>query len=163
MKTTFLSTILFLCLWSNITLAERSIYLVRHAEKQADGTANPSLTKQGLQRANNLAQQLKDKNIVAVYSTSYNRTQQTAAPLAKLLGLDVQTYDPRKLLEFAETVLRSDQTILIVGHSNTTPSMVTHLGGDSFGDIDESVYDRLYHLRFSKDEVESMLLKSTSK
>ena len=114
MKTTFLSTILLLCLWSNITLAERSIYLVRHAEKQADGTANPSLTKQGLQRANNLAQQLKDKNIVAVYSTSYNRTQQTAAPLAKLLGLDVQTYDPRKLLEFAETVLRSDQTILIV-------------------------------------------------
>lgn len=139
---------------------DREIYLVRHAEKQADGGKNPSLTTVGKQRASHIAEMLKDKNISAIYSTDYNRTQQTAVPLAKKLGIKVSDYDPRKLEVFAKQVLESSGNLLIVGHSNTTPELAFLLGGDAFGDIDDSEYDRVYQLSFHEGQVDSKLLHS---
>ncbi len=147
-------------LLSPFSYAESDIYLVRHAEKQADGTKNPHLTKQGSHRAELLAEQLQDKGITAIYSTDYHRTQQTAKPLAKKLGIDVSIYDPRKLQEFANRLKTSKANILVVGHSNTTPALSYYLGGDTFGDIDESEYDRLYHLQINGGQVKSTLLRS---
>ena len=141
-------------------MAERSIYLVRHAEKQIDGTKNPALTPQGLTRAHNIAKLLEDKNITAIYSTQYKRTLQTAAPLATKLGVKVKTYNPNKLKSFATDVLKSKGNLLIVGHSNTTPDLSIHLGGENFGEIDESEYDRVYQLKFTDKQVESVLLHS---
>ena len=160
MKTSILGLVVILATLSFAAIAERSIYLVRHAEKQADGTRNPSLTKLGQQRAANIAEQLKNKNINAIYSTDYLRTQQTAAPLSKLLNLEIKSYDPRKLQEFAEEIKTTNGNLLIVGHSNTTPALAFYLGGDAYGDIDESEYDRLYQLNFTNENVSSELLRS---
>lgn len=144
----------------SVSYAENHIYLVRHAEKQADGTRDPSLTEQGLHRAELLAKRLLDKKIAAIYSSDYQRTKQTAKPLAEKLGIEVSLYDPRKLQEFANQLRSRSDNILVVGHSNTTPALAYYLGGDTFGDIDESEYDRLYHLKIQDGKVESTLLRS---
>jgi broad specificity phosphatase PhoE len=138
----------------------REIYLVRHAEKASDGTRNPPLTDIGQKRANNIAQVLKTKAITAVYSTDYKRTQQTAAPLAKLLGLEVQSYNPRELEAFAQKMKKTKGNILIVGHSNTTPSMAFLLGGHAMGDIDEVEYDRLYQLKMANGKVATQIIRT---
>jgi broad specificity phosphatase PhoE len=151
----FLSSLLSLA-----SIAEQHIYLVRHAEKQSDGTSDPALTETGKRRAMALAEQLANNNISAVYSSNYQRTKQTAAPLAQQLNLEVTLYDPRKLKELAATIKATQGNVLIVGHSNTTPALAFYLGGHAFGDIDESEYDRLYHLQIKNDQVTSSLLRS---
>ena len=76
------------------------VYLIRHAEKdRSDSTnKNPSLTIQGLERANKWALFFKDKNIAAVYSTNYKRTQQTALPIAKEQNLEIISYTAKELI-----------------------------------------------------------------
>ncbi|TQV89128.1 phosphoglycerate mutase family protein [Aliikangiella coralliicola] len=156
-----------LCFISNVVLANdkgeidtREIYLVRHAEKQPSSGKDPSLTETGKKRAQHLAELLKSRSISAVYSTQYKRTLETATPLANQLNLKVQHYDPRKLKEFAEEIKNASGNVLIVGHSNTTPSLVFLLGGDPHGDIDDSYYERLYQLNFTGNKVATQLLKT---
>lgn len=128
-------------------------FLVRHAEKQTDaaivadaGPLGPALTAAGQDRAERLAELLADEDISAIWSTNYRRTLDTAAPLAAQLGLTVQIYDPADLAGFAAQFTGDpSQTILIVGHSNTTPDMSAALGGEPGTPIYEPTeYDRLY-------------------
>ncbi|MFT4925419.1 MAG: phosphohistidine phosphatase SixA [Phenylobacterium sp.] len=143
-------TLLMLLCSTATTFAASEIYLVRHAEKQVDGTRDPALTQTGHQRAQWLANWLKGKNVQHIYSTNYQRTQQTVAPLAQQTGLTVRAYDPRQLAQFAATLKQTtDKTngiVVVVGHSNTTPQLVQLLGGDAGNPIVESEYDRIYHL-----------------
>jgi len=140
----------------------KEIYLIRHAEKQTDDSKNPSLTKEGIKRAENIAKMLANKDISAIYSSNYNRTRETAAPLAKKLNLTITIYDPRKLKEFAQDIFKTHGNLLIVGHSNTTPNLAVLLGGESFGKIDESEYDRIYRLILDSQGVKSKLLYSSN-
>ncbi|WP_417451459.1 SixA phosphatase family protein [Kordiimonas sp.] len=121
-----------------------TIYLVRHAEKEADDSEDPNLTQAGLARANWLAEYFKDKGLTAIYSTAYQRTRQTAAPTAKVTGLTVNSYNPRALPAFAETLKGMDGVILVVGHSNTTPMLVSLLTNEEHEELDERVYDHIY-------------------
>ena len=138
----------------------KSVYLVRHAEKQSNVGKDPALTERGKIRANNVAAMLKNKNITEIYSTDYQRTQQTAAPLAKLLNLKVKSYDPRALKEFADKIKTENKNILIVGHSNTTPMLSFLLGGEAKGEIDDSEYTRLYQLNYSAGKVKTTLQRT---
>jgi len=138
----------------------REIYLVRHAEKQVDGTKDPSLTKKGRQRAENLAKQLKSKNITVIYSTDYKRTIETASPLAKMLAIDITKYNPRDLAAFAKQLKSEKGNALDVGHSNTTPELTSLVSGEQQQSMDESVYDRLYLLQFSDGKVMTHILNT---
>lgn len=123
----------------------RQIYLVRHAEKMKDHD-NPSLSPAGDARAKSLSQVLATEQVDAIHSTAYKRTIETALPTADRLGLAIQSYDPRQLEQFAQTIrTASDGNLLVVGHSNTTPALVNHLlGHDKFSQLDESRYGDLY-------------------
>ena len=130
-----------------------AIYLVRHAEKVTDGGAmiiedprDPPLTVGGEARAAALADTLETSGITQIWSSDYIRTRDTAAPLAARLGLEVNLYDPSDLESFAELLLANQsETVLVVGHSNTTPQLVEALGGDGGSPIvEKSEYDRLY-------------------
>ncbi|HTT52839.1 MAG TPA: histidine phosphatase family protein [Streptosporangiaceae bacterium] len=76
------------------------LLLIRHGESQAaymeqpfpllDGHADPELAAQGRAQAELLAERLAKTRIDAIYVTSLRRTAQTAAPLARRLGLAPQ-------------------------------------------------------------------------
>ena len=97
-------------------------------------------------RAARLAEMLASKSIERILTTDYHRTRETAAPLAALLGVDVELYDPRALQEAAATLRREGGKVVVVGHSNTTPSLVGLLGGDPGAPIAENEHDRLYRV-----------------
>jgi 2,3-bisphosphoglycerate-dependent phosphoglycerate mutase len=135
---------------------DQTIYLVRHAEKQTGD--DPSLTPDGAARADLLVKILSAAGINRIYSTDYARTRETATPLAKAIEVPVELYDASDLDSFAAMLTSGPGTVLVVGHSNTTPLLVERLGGNPGTDIDESAeYDRLYVLRITGGHVETEL------
>lgn len=128
-------------------------FMVRHAEKVLDGSPDPDLSAAGHARAQRLAAMLGEAGISAIYSTPYRRTQQTAAPLAQLLGIDIQTYEARDSSFLARVrALHEGEHILIVGHSNTIPALANEMTGtDTHPELDEAEYDKIFMATTSGD------------
>lgn len=129
-----------------------TVLFLRHAEAKKRTRANrdPELAELGAKRAEELAQTLASAGITRVFATELQRTQQTAAPVAKQLGLKVETYQARKTKDFVQTLqsLKNGEVALVVGHSNTVPAMITALGGklaglNERGFLHETEHDRL--------------------
>ena len=150
---TFVAGVVLLLLTTLPVLAA-DIYLVRHAEKVKDDSKDPALTDIGEQRAENLAVVLKGAGVERIYSSDYIRTRNTATPLAKVLDLDIELYDPKTLEPFAAQLLELESNALVVGHSNTTPELAELMGGDGGTPIvEEWEYDRLYLLQTESGQV----------
>jgi phosphohistidine phosphatase SixA len=122
------------------------VFLVRHFEKADDGSNDPPLTRLGEARAESLVSLLKNVRLTQIHSTETTRTIDTARPVAEEKGLAILSYGAGDLEGFAETLRSTPGIHLVVGHSNTTPELVEHLGGDPHGSIDDAEYDRLYLL-----------------
>jgi broad specificity phosphatase PhoE len=83
-----------------VNAARGRLILVRHGRTDANvrgalDTRPPGepLNDDGHRQAQVLAQRLADRSITAVYASRATRAQQTAAPLAAALGLDVAVLD----------------------------------------------------------------------
>ena len=129
-----------------------TILFVRHAETDAAmGTAgDPPLNARGRARAELLADFLQDIDVIegvdAIYASEFQRTQQTAEPLAKRLDLPVGIADQTDIVGFMANVLHEHQgeIVLVVSHSNLIAPLVEELHGsknlpeighDDFGDL----------------------------
>ena len=121
-----------------------TVFLVRHAEKLS--TARDAiLSPQGHKRADCLAHTLGDAGIQVIFATGLVRTQQTAKPLAKKLGLKATTVEYKDIGGLVEK-LRAipDKTVLVVAHSDTLPGIIEKLGGGKVDPIKEDEFDRLF-------------------
>jgi broad specificity phosphatase PhoE len=121
-----------------------TIILVRHAERAGDMGTDPPLTAQGIQRSESLARLLADAHIQTIFATNTKRTQQTAAPIAEKLHLTpvvLPGQDVPALLERLRS-LKPDDVVLVVGHSNTVPQIVSGLGGET-KPIPDTEFNRL--------------------
>jgi len=137
-----------------------TIYLVRHAEKEA-GTNDPEdplLSSCGELRAQALARILSDIKLEKIYSTPFERTLSTARPIAESKKLEIEIYDPSRLGEFSQLLLDARQEALVVGHSNTTGVLAGLLAGVSEEAFDEGIYDRLYQVVISSKQARINLL-----
>lgn len=129
------------------------LYLLRHFEKQSQSQSdNPRLTQTGEQRASNLATILETAEIKRIYSTSYNRTLDSVAPLAQIKQLNVESYDPRDLESFSALLLSRAENAVVSGHSNTTPALLLLLGGPEIK-IHEQDYGTLYIVSIENERV----------
>ncbi|WP_068545023.1 histidine phosphatase family protein [Thalassotalea crassostreae] len=135
-----------------------TIYLVRHAEKLSD-TSDPKLTQCGIDRAVHLNNQLINVPLSAIYSSDYQRTKMTAAPLVANHNVDLSIYDPRELDAFSKKLIKLKTTALVVGHSNTTAVLAGLLANESLPAFDESIYDRLYQVTFIDGKPHLQLLQ----
>ena len=131
-----------------------TVIFVRHADTDAamEGPdADPPLNARGRQRAELLADFLEDIDVVAsvdaIFASDKRRTQETAAPLAKRLGLEVQItdhFDTQGFMDYVREEYRGD-IVLIVSHSNTIAPLIDELHGSKnlppFGPDD---FDELY-------------------
>lgn len=162
MKKLVVVFVLLFCSFNSYAQEVTTYYLVRHAEKdRSDKTnSNPELTDLGHQRAAKWSSVFGDVAFDAVYSTNYLRTIATAKPTATAQGLEIQFYNPRELYskDFQQETL--GKTVLIVGHSNTTPQFVNAiLGIDRYADIQDNNNANLYIVTRIKEETSSVLLK----
>jgi broad specificity phosphatase PhoE len=153
---TILMTVLALAMWGVQAVAQQTVFLVRHAERADGGAgaattsmtmgADPDLSAAGRARAESLAAVLEDAKITAIIATEYKRTQQTAAPLAKTLGVTVTTIKANEPAELIKTVKAAAGNVLIVGHSNTMPDVMRALGAPAPAAIADNEYDNLFVL-----------------
>jgi len=139
-----------------------TFYFIRHAEKdRSDKTdRNPHLIQTGLLRSAKWSYVLENVKFDAIYSTDYNRTKETAGPTAEKNEIDITLYDPRNIDGNAFKTANQGKTVLVVGHSNTTPMFVNAiLGMDKYPQIDDSNNANLYIVTISgSGEVTDVLL-----
>ena len=117
--------------------ATTTIMFVRHADTDAAMAAggDPPLNARGLARADLLANFLEDVDVIAgvdaIYVSEFKRTQQTAAPIAARLGVDVQIADQRDVVGFMKNVLHLNKgdIVLVVSHSDLIGPLVDELHG----------------------------------
>ena len=142
----FILVLLLSGLFAAAVSAQSTIFFVRHAEKTAGDGNDPDLSEAGRARAESLANTLKDAGIAAIYVTDLKRTQQTAAPLAKLLNIVPDIVPAKDSAALIAKLRASTGNILVVGHSNTIPDLIKALGIATPIQIADSDYDNLFVL-----------------
>src|SRR6266478_6477462 len=145
MNKRFVFCCLFLSVLVAVAAAQSTIFIVRHGER-ADSSNDSDLSEAGRTRAEALAKMLKDKNITAIYTTEFERTQQTAAPLAKALGITVTTVQLKDKDALVAKLRALNGNALVVGHGNTIPDLVKALGISEPINIGENDYDNLFEI-----------------
>ena len=147
MRTVFLTLLITCCFSANaIAIDSHShykLYLIRHAEKQLDGSKDPVLTAVGQHRSEQLAKWFQNKNIDDVWSSNYHRTRDTVEPLLTESGLELSLYNPGDQSVLVKKLLDRQHNALIVGHSNTIPELARLLCECSITAMDESEHNRL--------------------
>lgn len=133
--------------------AQKMVILTRHAER-ADGVAtmtttsgapaDPQLSAAGDARAQKLATMLADANITAMFTTEFRRTKDTAAPLAAKLKLTPEVVAAAQTAAMIDRITAHvNDTVFVVGHSNTVPAIIKALGGPDVT-IGDNEYDNLF-------------------
>lgn len=139
--------------WFFESQATTTMIFVRHAEAAVDPADDPGLSPAGQRRVAELTRQLVDADVVggidAVYASRYRRAIETAEPVARRLGLDVQVYefDPIDNEDVLDRMLEAHkgEIILVVGHSNTLPQLIADLGASkNVPEIAHGEHDNLY-------------------
>ena len=135
----------------------KTVFLVRHAEKEDEPRQDPPLKKEGVARSQELARFLGAAGIKTIYTSQFTRTKLTAEPLATKFGLTATAIslksNPTNARLIAEEstaevvnkiMERPGENVLVVGHSNSVPDVIKMLGGDVVPTIDERKFDDLF-------------------
>jgi hypothetical protein len=95
-----------------------------------------------------------------VYSTNYKRTLSTALPTAVHNKLTIKIYHPFKIdmLQFLKDT--KGKSVLVVGHSNTTPGFANKLiAKEIYQDIDDNNNANLYIVTIDGKQISHVLVK----
>ncbi|MDH3418104.1 MAG: histidine phosphatase family protein [Gammaproteobacteria bacterium] len=139
--------------WFFESQATTTIIFVRNADVEAAAAANgdPVLSVLGRRRAELLADALQDIDVVAgvdaIYASEFRRTQQTAAPVARRLELDVRITDPYQIETFMGQLLREHkgEIVLVVTHGDILAPLVEELhGSKNIPAMDDVSDDNIY-------------------
>lgn len=127
-----------------------TFYFIRHAEKDRTDPENhdPELNQDGLMRAIKWAEVFDPIELDAIYSTNYERTSMTAAPTSVKKNIDVNYYDPKTVDVAVFKAENVGKNVLVVGHSNTTPTFVNNvLGIEKYNQMDDDDNSSLFIIR----------------
>jgi phosphohistidine phosphatase SixA len=133
-----------------IAAAEPSLVVVRHADRPVNSAEeDPALSQLGEERAAALATALGAANITSIITTQYRRTQETARPLARQLGIEPQEVKRQldisvHVSEVVEAVRKKTGQVLVVGHSDTVSAIVAALGGPNRLKLCETSYGHVF-------------------
>ncbi len=131
--------------------AQRTFYIVRHAEK--DTGSNPAISLAGKKRAGDLFRKLKDERIDLILVSQYRRTAMTADSVQMYKQVEVMPYMADASGESISKILGSlpekYKNILIVGHSNTVPAIVRLVGASDYAvkELPDSEYDNFFMVK----------------
>jgi broad specificity phosphatase PhoE len=113
--------------------AQLAVILVRHAEFQGEPLTPQTdllLTKAGEARAKRLDAMFKNAGIAQIYVTEYVRSAKTAEPLARRIGrkpIVVPRTDVAALVQKLRAT-HPQQRVMVVGHNDTLPDILSALG-----------------------------------
>jgi len=114
------------------------------------------LSDAGRLRAECLAKTLSDAQIQQIFTSDLQRTQQTAAPLARQLHLQPVAIPISKPDEVVKAVRSSRAVnVLVVWHDQTLPGILRGLGAPEIRPIGHLEYDRFFVVTLAGDGKES--------
>ena len=126
-------------------VAEGTVFVIRHGEKATDGN-DPPLTDAGRERAANWAKMLQDVAIDVVITSDARRTRETGDILAdalKVSRVEHPIADVAGLLDLITFDHEGDQ-VVIVGHTETIPSILSGLGVSEPLELDQADFARIF-------------------
>lgn len=150
---TFLTALLLIAAPLAAHAQPSTVILVRHGEKAPAPAGDPPLSAEGEARARALAEALAAAHVDAVVTTELVRTRATAAPLVQARGLtplvvpagsDLQAH--ARATAAAVRSRPAGEVVLVVGHSNTLPSIIAALGGPQLPEPCDREYANLFVL-----------------
>ena len=161
MKRTLFLLCVLVSVFANAAAAPiTTVILVRHGEK-AGPSGDVPLNDLGVTRANELLRVLSGTKVAAIYVTPYLRTEQTAAPLAVATHLEpvIVKADNAYAKNVVDAILRDHkgETVVVIGHSNTTPDVIKQLGVANPPKMDDSTYDDLFVVSIAKGATPKLL------
>ena len=154
-KSTLMKTISFFVLSLLLMSCGTShyCYVVRHADK-LDKTPYSVLSPAGHARAGVLKDKLLNKKIDFVFATPFQRTQETAQPLARAMNKTILIYRNNAEDSMANVIKAlSNKNVLLVGHSGNIPSIIEKATGKKIKPIPEEEYDNLYIIKFKGKKI----------
>jgi len=136
---------LFLLLFVSVSVAAAQpvVVLVRHAEKANNAGKDPDLSSAGRARADTLARILKDSNIMAIFTSEFKRTQETAAPTATLIGITATVVPAKDTAGLVAKLHQLNGNALVVAHGDTIPNIIKAPGMDRPINIPDEDYSEL--------------------
>lgn len=155
----FLVTVFF-SIETNAQTRDKTILIVRHAEKADAMSPDPELSADGVDRAKRLVKKIGRFKPGAFYSTDFKRTRSTVEPLAKKRGLAINLYDAKKPQELLDEILKSKtKRFLIAGHSNTVPGLVNLITKKNlFKNLDDTEYSVIWLIKFKNGRLKKFEL-----
>jgi phosphohistidine phosphatase SixA len=135
-----------------------TLIIVRHAEK-AGPQGDVPLTDAGHARAAARAHVLRSANISTIFVTDLQRTQQTAAPVAKALNLTPVVVPAADVAGLAAKLaaLPAGTTALVVNHNPNVIQLATAFGAKDVAPMTETEYDRVMILTPGADGKAALL------
>ena len=136
--------------------SESVYYFIRHAEKDRSNpeNKNPELNQQGKMRALNWLYFFKEIPLEKIYSTNYKRTVQTIKKIAEEKNITISYYSPEKIDIENFKKQNKSMSILVVGHSNTTPALVNLIiGQNKFEKMDDNDNSTMFVVRELAGEI----------
>ena len=123
--------------------AATTILIIRHADRAGEAD---SLSTAGVWRSKALAHTAGAAGVKAIYHSDTQRTQRTAEPLAKELGLTPIVYPAKEFDALVARIFAEQEgnTVLVVGHSNTVAMIVAAAGGPTIPDLPDDEFDKLF-------------------
>jgi len=146
------------------TESPKTIYFVRHAEKDTFSPKDPALSLEGVMRSVDLATFFKGVSVDTIFSSDTKRTLETVDPLSERQKVGVGMYNPMNFEAFAKVLkeLEAD-TIVVVGHSNTLLPQIEALGiARPQEKIGEFEYDKIFRVELAAQTTEIIRYGSKS-
>ncbi len=140
---------------------DQTILLIRHAEKLQDAGTDPGLSALGQQRANRLIELFTSFKPAAIFTTQYQRTQLTGQPLATALNIPLTIFamDKDNTQHYSDLLMKricelpKGANVLVIGHSNSIPTIVEEWTNEPVKPIKDSEFDRFFLVKISNCQV----------
>jgi broad specificity phosphatase PhoE len=124
-------------------------FLLRHAEKDSLG----NLSATGHARVAQLPQIFQNIKFDRIFSTDVSRTKATAMTVCEAQKKPLELYKKENQNALIEQLMQKrGQKILIVGHSNTIPSLLNvfkKAAKPDFQQLGDNEFDKLFYVRSS--------------
>ena len=143
-KTTLVA---FACLLASSSVnAQEAVFVIRHAEDELTGKIDRGLRPEGLERAADWATILRPSRLDLIVTTEIERSRVTGKIIAEALEVPRVEFN-RGASSGIAIFLREnypEDVILVVGHSETIPSMLRSFGYPDPFKISRSAYGWLF-------------------
>jgi len=127
--------------------SKQAIYVIRHGEKVQTG-ADPALTAAGRERAAAWAEMLRLIDLDIILTSDAKRTRETGGIIARSLGLPQKELPMQNVAGLTDLIEfdHENDNVLIVGHTETIPQILSSLGSPEAVEISKSEFANLFVL-----------------